>query len=292
MSWISEYTRSLKMVEVEEMLDLFLYRPLAFLFVKLIYHTSLTPNQITLFSMLFGIAGALCIGTADAVLLPLAAVLLIVYDVLDCSDGQLARLKQNGTRTGRILDGFADYIVSVSIYVAIAIAYAPQWEHPLLWWLLTAMAGFSNAGHSILVDYYRNRFLDVMLQRKSTFEEDLEDFRREYEDHRARRTALLDRFVIRVYLGYSRLQQQLSSGSGGELSFLATVDPARYYKANTRMLKFWLLLGPTSQLTFVIIAALLNSLETYVLLILTAGNVLALAFYIAQARINRKLEQQ
>jgi hypothetical protein len=290
MSLFAEYKRSLKMVEVEELFDLYIYRPLAFLFVKLIYRTSLTPNQITLISMLFGIAGALCIGTGDASVLPAAAALLIAYDVLDCSDGQLARLKQNGTRTGRILDGFADYIVSVGMYLAIAVAYAPRWEHPLLWWLLTALAGFSNAGHSILVDYYRNRFLDVMLRRTSTFEEDLEEFRREYEDLRARGTAPFDRFIIGVYLGYSRLQRRLSSGKG-ELSFLATVDPARYYKANTRMLKFWLLLGPTSQLTFVIIAALLNSLETYVLLIFTVGNILALAFYIAQARINRKLEQ-
>ncbi|MCZ7556476.1 MAG: CDP-alcohol phosphatidyltransferase family protein [Bacteroidia bacterium] len=291
MTWFSEYKRSLKMVEVEEKLDLFLYRPLAFLFVKLIYRTSLTPNQITLLSMLFGIAGALCIGSGDAGLLPLAALLLLAYDVLDCSDGQLARLKQNGTRTGRILDGFADYIVSFSMYLAIAIAYAPRWDTPLLWWLFTALAGFSNAGHSILVDYYRNRFLDVVLQRKSTFEEDLEEFHREYEDLRARGVAPFDRFVIRVYLGYSRLQRRLSSGTG-EHSFLAEVDPARYYRANVRMLQFWLLLGPTSQLTYVIIGALLNSLETYVFLLFSAGNILALAFYIAQARINRELEKR
>ncbi len=288
MSWLAEYKQSLKMVEVEEFFDLYFYRPLAFLFVKAIYGTSLTPNQITLISMLFGLAGAVFIGTGDAAMLPLAALLFIVYDVLDCSDGQLARLKKNGTRTGRIIDGVADYVVNVSIYLGIAIGFAPQWDNPLLWWLLTAAAGFSNAGHSIIVDYYRNRFLDVVLQRKSTFEEDLQEFQHEYDELRAKGIRPFDRLVIRIYLGYSGLQRGMTSGTG-EHAFLAAIDPARYYARNKHMLKSWLLLGPTSQLTFVIIGALFNRMDVYVIALITLGNFLALVLYLVQSRINRSL---
>ncbi len=56
-SIIQEYKRGLKAVAVEEVLDLVFYRPLAFLLVKLIYRTSITPNELTLASMALGICG-------------------------------------------------------------------------------------------------------------------------------------------------------------------------------------------------------------------------------------------
>ena len=289
MSWLTEYKSSLKMVEVEEFFDLYFYRPLAFLFVKAIYSTSLTPNQITLLSMLLGIAGAACIATGSASMLAIGALLLVGYDVLDCSDGQLARLKKNGTRIGRILDGFADYIVVVGTYFAIAIGFASQAENPLLWWALTAAAGFSNMVHSVLVDYYRNRFLDVVLGRVSTFEEDLAEFEREYTSYREQGVRLFDRFIIRVYLGYSGMQRGLASGNK-KLSFLSKVDPGEYYRRNKMIMKLWLMLGPTSQLTYVIVGALFNRLDVYLYALIVAGNLLALILHIAQTRINRSLQ--
>ena len=55
MSLLNEYKNSLKSFDVEEILDLLIYRPVSFLFVKLIYPTNLTPNQISVISMFFGI---------------------------------------------------------------------------------------------------------------------------------------------------------------------------------------------------------------------------------------------
>jgi hypothetical protein len=95
----ADYIKSLKSVEVEEYFDLVVYRPLGFVFVKLVYHTPLTPNQITILSAIAGLAGGVCIGMGTPAMLVTAAILLIVYDVLDCADGQLARLKQ--TDSGR-----------------------------------------------------------------------------------------------------------------------------------------------------------------------------------------------
>ena len=46
MSWYQEYKKSLKRVEVEELVDRFFYRPVAFLVVKLVYNTRITPDQI------------------------------------------------------------------------------------------------------------------------------------------------------------------------------------------------------------------------------------------------------
>ncbi|MDQ1296055.1 MAG: hypothetical protein QG611_33, partial [Bacteroidota bacterium] len=58
MTWLSEYKRSLKMKEVEETIDLIVYRPLAFLLVKLIYNTRITPDHLTFAAIIMGLIGA------------------------------------------------------------------------------------------------------------------------------------------------------------------------------------------------------------------------------------------
>lgn len=55
---IEEYKKSLKMVEAEEILNLVLYRLIAFVLVKLIYRLPIRPNQVTYGSLTVGILPA------------------------------------------------------------------------------------------------------------------------------------------------------------------------------------------------------------------------------------------
>jgi len=87
------------MTEIEEFFDLFFYRPLAFLLVKIVYRTNITPNQLTIVAICFGLASG-CVyawGLPGSCLY--GAILFMLYNVIDCSDGMLARLKKNGTPT-------------------------------------------------------------------------------------------------------------------------------------------------------------------------------------------------
>src|SRR5271169_1636711 len=122
---IDEYKRSLKMPEAEEVFDLLLYRPVAFLFVKAAYCSPITPNQVTFLSMVAGLVAAWFFSTGSA------ALFYAVANILDCSDGQLARLQNSGTLMGRVVDGVADYISSVAIFLSLGIGFArnadPQW---------------------------------------------------------------------------------------------------------------------------------------------------------------------
>lgn len=285
MKWFDEYRASLKMLEVEEFLDLVFYRPLAFLLVKAVYPTSLTPNQLTVIALICGMIGGVLFGIGTPFLLIIAAVLLGLYDVIDCSDGMLARLKKNGTRTGRILDGAADYIVLATVYLGIGIGYVSYTDNPVLWWGLLVAAAGSNAVHAILVDYYRNRFLDIVLQRVSTFEEDLEGFQEEAAAMKREGGHYFDRFIIAIYLRYSGLQKNLTSGQK-EHSGLTDTDPKEYYRRNRIIIRLWLLLGPTSQLTFLIICALINRMDVYILGMISVANLWAFILYLFQNRIN------
>ncbi|MCK4754634.1 MAG: CDP-alcohol phosphatidyltransferase family protein, partial [Calditrichia bacterium] len=248
MSLYTEYKKSLKMLEVEEILDLIIFRPPAFLLVKLIYQTSITPNQITWVSLFFGVFGAFLITFGTATAFTLAAICFIIYNILDCSDGQLARLQNSGTLTGRIVDGFADYIVAITSYLAIGVGYASNTNDPFFYWTLTALAGFSNALHSFALDYYRNQFLDYALDRKSILGEDLEQFETEYNRLITAKKWSLDRLLIWIYLKYSRIQISLSSKQ--DQSQTRIYDPKDYYNKNKRMIHLWTYIGPTTELTF------------------------------------------
>lgn len=289
MSLYTEYKKSLKMLEVEEILDLIIFRPPAFLLVKLIYQTSITPNQITWVSLFFGVFGAFLITFGTATAFTLAAICFIIYNILDCSDGQLARLQNSGTLTGRIVDGFADYIVAITSYLAIGVGYASNTNDPFFYWTLTALAGFSNALHSFALDYYRNQFLDYALDRKSILGEDLEQFETEYNRLITAKKWSLDRLLIWIYLKYSRIQISLSSKQ--DQSQTRIYDPKDYYNKNKRMIHLWTYIGPTTELTFMIVCAFINRWDIFLWGMVTIGNIYTLILYIIQKSVNASLHK-
>jgi hypothetical protein len=284
MKWIDEYRASLKMIEVEELLDLIFYRPLAFFFIKLIYRTEITPNQISLLALITGVIGGALFALDTITASILAAVLLIIYDVLDCSDGMLARLKKTGTVIGRIIDGISDYIVTIVAYIGIGIGLTIHTGDALTSWLLTAAAGISNAIHSISLDYYRNVFMDSVLGRENTLGESLERFEIEYQNLRQAKKNYLETLLLWFYLKYSAVQIKFAPET--HVSF----DGKEYYKKNKTILHLWTYLGPTTELTFMIICAFFNRMDIYLWGIIVAGNLYALILYVIQTRINHGLK--
>lgn len=289
MSLFQEYKSSLKKIEVEEFFDLYFYRPLAFLLVKAIYSTSITPNQLTVISMVFGVIGGFfySVGTSQANLY--AALFILSYNVVDCSDGQLARLKKNGTAVGRILDGIADYVVSVAAYFGIAFGFANSSSNPLLWWIITAAAGFSNALQSGLLDFYRTRYLDYVLQRVSVLNDGIKSFEEEFARLKNVRGRYFDKIVIWIYLWYSRVQLKLTNPVSDNSKVKPNISPEEYANKNGLMIRLWTILGPTTQWTFLIITSILNRLDIYLLGILIVGNILAVIFYFFQSKIDVNL---
>ena len=289
MSWYSEYKKSLKMLEVEEIFDLFFYRPLAFLLVKIIYPTNITPNQLTIGAIIMGIIGGFFYAHGS----PLApeyfiigALFFMMFNILDCSDGQLARLKHNGTRTGRIIDGLADYIAVIAVYIGIGIGFANHTENPLLNWVLLAVTGASITTQAILIDYYRNRFLDYVLERKSTFEEDLDEFRQEYENIKNTKGKWFDRTIISIYLKYSSFQNNLAAKKSTTKLFKAS--PAEFLAKNKTIIRSWVLLGPTSQITVLILCSVFNRFDIYFWIMNLGFNSILLINWLVQKSIDKK----
>lgn len=284
MNVLDQYRSSLKSTEVEEVIELFFYRPLAFVVVKLVYNTSITPNQLTLAGLTFGVAGGITLASGNPAATLLAAILFIIFNILDCSDGQLARLKRNGTSLGRILDGIADYLVSASAYFGLGFGFATQTSNPKLFWGLIIAAVGSNILHAVLVDYYRNRFLDYTQERGGVLTDELDDFRKEYEQLKQKKGKWFEKLLIGIYLKYSAMQGGVTSAKQKQFN----VSPTDYYNYNKLLIHLWTYLGPATQWTFLIVCLLLNKIEIYLWGLIVFFNTLAFILFVIQKITDRK----
>jgi hypothetical protein len=288
LSFFSDYKKSLKLAEVEELVDLYFYRPVAYLVVRAVYRTSITPNQITLFSIVIGLAAAACFGAGPATAAAGAA-LYAASVVLDCADGQLARLKKNGTRMGRVLDGVVDYIVGISAYFGIAVGLKPPEWPASRWWLLLVAAAASNIFHSIAIDYYRTRYLNVIQDTVHGEDEDSRSFAEERAALRAAGRRPLKRWAIGVYLRYLDLQRKTAAPPRPNgLDWKSRREEFR--SANAAILRLWTLLGSSTRISLLIAAVLLGRFTYYFWAMIIALNFLAAVLYIVQNGIDRRLE--
>jgi len=292
MSIRQEYLGGLKSIAVEEVFDLIFYRPLAFLLVKGIYGTSITPNQLTLISMLLGFVGGILyfVGTPESFVA--AGIFCILYNVLDCSDGQLARMKHSGTPIGRILDGFADYAVSTAVYVGILIGYAIPAPESAGLIVLTVAAAAGNTVTATFLDFYRNRYLDITLSRTSVLTKGQDEFASIYESLRSQQGHWLEKVLIWLYLKYSTVQRGLIRHKEKESRKTYAADPAIYARENRFLMHLWTYLGPTTQWTVLVICSFVNRIDIFLWWMGVIAPILAAVLFILQRMKDRQLRLQ
>ncbi len=80
--------------------------------------TAITPNQITLFAALLGIAGCGLVASGQFAAICLGFALEQVQSILDGCDGELARVRFQQSKLGAWLDTFVDDVLNVLITVA------------------------------------------------------------------------------------------------------------------------------------------------------------------------------
>ncbi|NMD09870.1 MAG: hypothetical protein GYA74_01705 [Acidobacteria bacterium] len=284
-AWFLEYFRSLKRPDVEEWADLFLFRPLAFLLVKAIYRTSLTPNQLSVFSMVLGVAAGILLGTGGPAAAVVVVVLLFLSVVVDCADGQLARLKKNGTHMGRVVDGAIDYVVGAAMYLGLGFGFASALDNPVRGWLLVAAAAASNIIHSVVFDYYRNRYLAYVHGVSSAQTDDRNAFRREYVELGRRGGQELRRKFIRLYLAYIAFQMKISR----DPMTLGPVEPEIFRKTNRLAMRLWTFLGSSTQAVLLMIALLGGRLLLYYWAMIVVLNGMMFALFLGQAAVDLKV---
>ncbi len=276
MTWFTEFKSSLKGYDAEEILDLYFFRPLSFLFVKLIYSTDITPNQISVVSMLFGILTGVMFGFGSYQFFIFGAVALLVSNILDCADGQLARLKKNGTGIGRIIDGFIDYVTGLSIFAGIGIGLSVATGNYAYVWILTAAAGFSRVLQNMLFDNYRNMYLIYVYDKGSNIPKEIEEYTRLKRMLEKTKGRYVEKFLVNIYIKYSSVQKNTAQDK------VLNVSSGEYKEKNIMLLRAWSWIGSTTHLAAVALACFTNRVEYYLWATITLGNVYLLIMYIIQ----------
>ena len=157
------YTKS---KDTEENIDVYFTRPIGLLWARLFNHFGVHPNTVTVISIFFGAAAGLCflspsyrIAGTSGLWWNIAGILLLVYaNILDSTDGQLARMSGKSSRLGRILDGAAENIWFLFIDVCLVIRIWPEWG---IWgFAVFCISGFvCHANQSRMADYIRGSYL-------------------------------------------------------------------------------------------------------------------------------------
>ena len=133
--------------EIEEATNRRFIHPLSRRLVDQLAHTAVTPNQVSVLSVLAAAAGALCyLGLRW----PWAALCgfgcQIAWHVLDGADGDLARRTGRASAVGELVDGVCDHLSQALFYIAFAVVLRRAMGD--LAWLLAAAAALSHAAQA------------------------------------------------------------------------------------------------------------------------------------------------
>lgn len=298
---MGNFRESLKNYESEEVADLLIFRPIAHIVVKIIYRTSLTPNQISLLSVISCFIAAVLYAYATPWSWLVAACFYFFYCVLDCVDGQIARLKGTGTKTGRIIDGVADYVSHVLLYIGLIIAMVRmQAVYPLpffpeiliagwIWVLLTAA---TVVAHAMLLDHHRNIFMAITKGDTGWEEDEIEEFTKEYARLKKANEKPFDRLIIRAYLGYTGLFLRFQGKNNKSSKRIdKNYNPKEYYNKNLLAVRLWGFIGgSTNILIFAVMSALLL-IKEYFWFTVFITNIYMLFVLVYQFRVNAKLRK-
>lgn len=100
--------------------DRFFNRPAGRPLSRLLIHTPVTPNAISIVSILIGVASALLFAVGQHTVSILAALLFQVSAIIDCVDGDVARSVFKESPLGKWIDLVGDQVVHLSVFAGIA----------------------------------------------------------------------------------------------------------------------------------------------------------------------------
>ena len=229
------FKASLKSSETEDWLDLHVIRPFCYYLAVAFNKFDINPNTVTVWSMIVGAASAVFFGcgsfyysgTWGLCMNIIAVFLLMVADILDCTDGQLARLSGKKSRLGRILDGVAGFTWFVPIYVALVWRFYLHHDIEFGWlgiadtrqnvlvatavvFVLGIISGIAGlAGQQRLADYYIQVHLFFLKGEKGS-ELDNSVRQQEIYDQMDASTPFVERYFQKSYIDYTKKQERVT----------------------------------------------------------------------------------
>lgn len=143
--------------------------PVALAMTRVLVHTPVTPNQVSLVQPLFAAAAGWAVTHDDWRYHLLAVALFEFRSILDCVDGSLARAKKMSSPNGHAIDAVADWLGVVFLYFGI---FHYLWNHPpdgISSWVavgVTQVALLQGAARSVASDHFKNKYIAIFERKR------------------------------------------------------------------------------------------------------------------------------
>ncbi len=205
----AEIESSLKSIETENYIDRVFYRPIGFVIAKALTKTGITPNMVTILSIFVGSGAGICFFFPYSIKYALLGIMfLVVANILDCVDGQLARMTGIKSEIGRILDGFAGDVWYFFIYLAFIYRSINYFESvpyiSFIVWAVALWTAYNHINQAGIIDYYKTLHLFFISKEKG------KEF--ESSEHIKLRMAQMpkgvNKFFSWFYLSYTKNQER------------------------------------------------------------------------------------
>ena len=137
-----------------------LVRHLSYRLTLILLRWPVTPNQVTVVSLILGLAGAFLFVFSAWYLDILGGLLLVACYVLDNCDGEIARIKNLSSEFGARLDDIVDSAVDTSFFIFLGYGTAQANGQQVWLWLGLA------AGLGALIDFWVEQIRESRLRGK------------------------------------------------------------------------------------------------------------------------------
>ena len=281
--------------DVEGVLDLFFYRKLGFQLARLCAALKLTPVTVTVLGGICGIFAGHLYFYRDLATNVFGMLLHILANLLDNADGQLARLLNQKSRNGRVIDSIFDHLIFLSIYVHLGLRCLFAGASPAIA-LLVLAAGLSHALQGAAADYFRNAYLYFVKGRARADWDSTTTLRQDYHQMRWHREPW-QKLMLALYINFTWQQEVLSPGLRGLRSLAEEEFPSEmpqylreHYRQIARpMLRWWGLLMTNTRMFFLFLFLVLDRPAWFFWLELTVFNLLLLVLTVQQENMSKSL---
>lgn len=286
--------QTLKSSDTEEVIDIYFYRKLGYAVARASAHLGITPNAITIVSIFWGVAAGHLMMYNNLWVNVAGILSLIIANTLDSADGQLARMTNNKTRLGRILDGLAGNIWFVSIYIHLGIRMQNAGFGPWIW-LLGAATGFCHVFQAAIADYYRNGHL-FFIKGEGGSEFDNSRSMKELYENLSWKKEFFYKLFMASYVNYTKEQELFTKHLGKLIQAARLTYPdgipewlrTDFRKDNKPLMKYTNILSFNTRAIALFIAVLVNMPVGYWIFEITVLNGILLYMVAKQESISKK----
>jgi phosphatidylglycerophosphate synthase len=195
--------------ELIEPVNRYFHNSIAAQIVNVLKITWVTPDQVTYTSIFIGLISAYIFSLGTPWSFFFAGITLELVLILDCVDGQLARVKKCSSDWGRLLDGIAGYIIYLAVLGGIMIGLSKDYIVLIVFGVITILRG-------IAYDYCKLTFITLIEKGYDGSDKEILNTYLKILENKS--------ILLKVYFYYLQVQRFIFKGYFNSLDKFSTIN--------------------------------------------------------------------